>query len=101
MYDRKLPNEQAAIDYFCQVRYGGILPVLTAEQKQGFTAMGNGRRSSIARPVTIHFPPFSGTIFKKPHIDMRMWFYAIHLIINDKRGISGYQLQRETGVTYR
>jgi hypothetical protein len=32
---------------------------------------------------------------------MRLWFYAIHLILNDKKGISGCQLQRETGTTYK
>jgi len=48
--------------------------------------MGNGRRFSTASIATIHFPPFAGMIFKKTSYNMRMWFYAIHLIINDKRG---------------
>jgi hypothetical protein len=45
------------------------------------------------------FSPFADTIFRKTHLDLRIWFYAISLSINGRKGISSLQLARQLGVS--
>ena len=45
-----------------------------------------------------HFSVLTGTIFENTHLDLRMWLYAINLVIVSRKGISALQLQRELGM---
>jgi hypothetical protein len=58
---------------------------LPALRSQG-QALPGQKRAKVChcRECGNSFPPFSGTIFEKSGTDMRKWFYAAHLILNDK-----------------
>jgi len=96
----KFPTEKAAIDHFITIRYGkeiacnhcGSFKVYPRHKYPKVFDCSDCRNS---------FSPFKDTIFEKTSTDLRKWMYAIHLFLNGKKGISGLQLQREIGVTYK
>jgi len=44
------------------------------------------------------FSPTAGTLFADSHLPLIVWFHAIGLILNAKKGISAKQLQRDLGI---
>jgi hypothetical protein len=45
--------------------------------------------------------PCAGTIFQDTRTPLRMWFYAVYLFVTTRHGVSGKELQRQLGVTYK
>lgn len=97
---RKYPNEMSIIDYFIKIRYpegikcnhcGSEKVYHRNKEYKMFDCNGCGRGFSV----------FKNTIFEHTSTDLQKWFYAIHLFLNAKKGISAKQLQREIGVTYK
>jgi transposase len=48
-----------------------------------------------------HVYPCAGTIFQDSRTSLQSWFYAMYLFINTRHGVSGKELQRTLGVTYK
>jgi hypothetical protein len=44
------------------------------------------------------FSPTSGTIFHNTHLPLIVWFHAVAIMLNAKKGISAKQLQRDLGI---
>lgn len=44
------------------------------------------------------FSALKGTVFWNTHLDLRMWLYAMNLVIVSRKGISALQLKRELDV---
>jgi transposase-like protein len=44
------------------------------------------------------FTPTSGTLFHDTHLPLIVWFHAVAILLNAKKGISAKQLQRDLGI---
>lgn len=60
-----------------------------------------GRTSYACAFCGNHIYPLSGTIFEKTSTPLKLWFYAMYLMVQTRAGISAKQLERELGVTYK
>jgi transposase-like protein len=45
--------------------------------------------------------PCAGTIFQDSRTALQIWFYAIYLFVTTRHGVSGKELERTLGVTYK
>jgi ISXO2-like transposase domain len=48
-----------------------------------------------------HVYPTAGTVFQDTRTPLRVWFYAVYLVVTTRHGVSGKELQRALGVTYK
>lgn len=97
----KFPTEKAVIKYFLKVRYNNALVCPHCGSKVHVQHRSDKLKLCNCHNCNNTFSPFKNTIFEKSSTDLRKWFYAAHLFLNSKKGISGLQLQREIGVTYK
>jgi transposase-like protein len=100
-FNQMFPTEQSAVNYFIHKRYSDTLVCPHCGSVVQIYRYRNRPKVFKCTACNNTFSPFSNTIFEKSSTDMRKWFYAIHLALNAKKGISGCQLQRELGVTYK
>jgi len=98
---KKFPTEESAIDYFVAVRYEGVITCPRCGEVSGVYRHKRRVRYCECSKCNNSFSIFKGTIFEDTKLDIRKWFYAINIFLNDKKGVSACNLQRELGGSYR
>jgi transposase len=96
----RFPDDKACLNYIMEVRYG-VRHVCHACGVEGtFHKLANRRAFSCAS-CGDHLYPTAGTVFQDTRTPLRVWFYAIYLFVTTRHGVSGKELQRTLGVTYK
>jgi transposase len=97
----RFPDDDACLEHVMKVRYGlrhtcrkcGVVDAT-------FHRLAN-RKAYACAHCGDHLYPCAGTIFQDSRTPLTVWFYAIYLFVATRHGVSGKELQRQLGVTYK
>jgi transposase-like protein len=96
----RFPDDDACLTHIMEVRYG-LRHVCQACGVEGTFHKLTDRRAFSCSSCGDHVYPGAGTIFQDSRTPLRVWFYAIYLFVVTRHGVSGKELERNLGVTYK
>src|SRR5689334_4239756 len=99
---KRFPDDASCLDHIMSVRFGhrhtcGKCGVVGAT----FHKLENRTRAYACAHCGDPLYPTAGTIFQDSRTSLQSWFYAIYLYTVSRNGVSGKELQRALGVTYK
>lgn len=98
----RFPNDDACLSHIMAVRFGGTRFDCQSCGTVGATHHKLAkRRTYVAACCGHHVNPTAGTILHDTRTPLVSWFYAIYLFCTTRHGVSGKELQRQLGVTYK
>src|SRR6185312_15040988 len=97
----RFPDERACLEHIMRVRFGGTkldCPSCGAEAQ--FHKLRD-RRVYACPHCLFQIAPTANTILHDTRTPLVSWFYAMFLFATTRHGVSGKELQRQLGVTYK
>jgi transposase len=99
---QRFPDDDACLAHIMQVRFGGTrfdcqsCGVVNASHHKL-----TKRRTFVCSACGHHVNPTANTILHDTRTPLVSWFYAMYLFCTTRHGVSGKELQRQLGVTYK
>lgn len=97
----RFPDDQACLDHIMNVRYGMTHTCEKCGVAEATFHKLTERKAYSCAHCGHHVYPCAGTIFQDSRTSLQTWFYAIYLFVTTRHGVSGKELQRSLGVTYK
>jgi len=98
----RFPNEQACLEHIMALRFGGTkldCPSCGAVKSE-FHKLRD-RRVYACSHCLFQIAPTANTILQDTRTPLVSWFFAMYLFCTTRHGVSGKELQRQLGVTYK
>ena len=96
----RFPDDEACLVHIFNVRYGARHVCRACGVESTFHRLTN-RRAWACASCGDNLYPTAGTVFQDTRTPLQTWFYAIYLFVTTRHGVSGKELQRQLGVTYK
>lgn len=96
----RFPSDEACLEHVMDVRYGHRHDCGKCGANTTFHRIA-GRPAYACASCGHHVHPLAGSIFEGTRTPLQLWFYAIYLFVTTRHGVSGKELQRTLGVTYK
>jgi transposase len=97
----RFPTDDACLDHIMAVRFGGTRFVCTSCGKESSHHKLAKRRTYVCASCGHHVNPTANTILHDTRTPLVSWFFAMYLFCTTRHGVSGKELQRQLGVTYK
>jgi hypothetical protein len=96
----RYPDDDTCLSHIMEVRYGLRHECRKCGVYATFHKLESRRAFSCAQ-CGDHVYPTAGTVFQDTRTPLQVWFYAIYLFVTTRHGVSGKELERTLGVTYK
>lgn len=96
----RFPDDATCLNHIMEVRYGLRHTCRACGVESTFHKLANRRAFSCAQ-CGDHVYPTAGTVFEDTRTPLQLWFYAVYLFVTTRHGVSGKELERALGVTYK
>lgn len=97
---QQFPTDEACLEHLFNVRFGQGHECPKCKRSAKWYRLKSEQAFS-CQWCGHHIHPMVGSIFEKSRTPLQLWFYAIFLFTTSKHGVSGKELQRQLGVTYK
>jgi transposase-like protein len=96
----QFPDDESCLQHVFDNRYGQGPVCPKCVKKSNWSRM-EATRAFVCQWCGHHIHPTAGTLFEDTRTPLQLWFYAIYLFTTSRHGVSGKELERKLGVTYK
>ena len=97
---KQFPNDEVCLEHLFNVRFGQGHECPKCKRSAKWSRI-KAERAYSCQWCGHHIHPTAGTLFEGTRTPLQLWFYAIFLFTTTRHGVSGMELKRQLGVTYK